>query len=53
MTLVSLSVILRNGNRSKESFVWVIVVFCLKDLGAVLQKITLTLCVCVCVCVYA
>ena len=38
--------VLRHGNRSKESFVQVIAVFCLKDRGAVLQKIPLAMCVC-------
>ena len=38
--------VLRHGNRSEESFVQVIAVFCLKDLGAVLQKISLAVCVC-------
>jgi hypothetical protein len=50
--------VVRHGNRSKESFVQVIAVFCLKDLRAVLQKIplalslSLSLCARVCVCVY-
>ena len=37
--------VLRHGNRSKESFVQVIAVFCLKDLGAELQEIPLAVCV--------
>jgi hypothetical protein len=37
--------VLRHGNRSKESFIQVIVVFCIKDHGVVLQKIPLTVCV--------
>ena len=37
--------VLRHGNRSKESFAQVIAVFCLKDLGMVLQKIPLAVCV--------
>ena len=32
--------VLRHGNRYKEIFVQVIAVFCLKDLGAVLKKIS-------------
>jgi hypothetical protein len=46
MSSVTKCRVLRHGNRSKESFVQVIALFCLKDLGAVLQKIPLTVCVC-------
>jgi len=44
---VTKCMILRRGNRPKENFVQLIAVFCLKDLGAVLQKIPLAVCVCV------
>jgi hypothetical protein len=39
MSSVTKCRVLRHGNRAKESFIQVIAVFCLKDLGAVLQNI--------------